>query len=164
MVVECIKSVRVFGKTIIAKGRIVDTEDFIDNGLNSSPLRINFCDDEYFKPYEPKYKDGDAVCYINLGKKRYGIINGDAEEIYATEDVLGRRLITRIQMGLFDVADGEISEIKVVDGQIYFHWNFYDGGWYTRDGLLREEARKLIDGITDKEILIGINRCKNGKK
>ena len=86
------------------------------------------------------------------------------EEIYATEDVLGRRLITRIQMGLFDVADGEISEIKVVDGQIYFHWNFYDGGWYTRDGLLREEARKLIDGITDQEILIGINRCKNGKK
>ena len=86
------------------------------------------------------------------------------EEIYTPEDVLGRRLITRIQMGLFDVADGEISEIKVVDGQIYFHWNFYDGGWYTRDGLLREEARKLIDGITDQEILIGINRCKNGKK
>lgn len=56
MVVECIKSVRVFGKTIIAKGRIIDTEDFMDN----SPLRINFCDDEYFKPYEPKYKDGDA--------------------------------------------------------------------------------------------------------
>ena len=86
------------------------------------------------------------------------------EEIYTPEEVLGRRLITRIQMGLFDVADGEISEIKVVDGQIYFHWNFYDGGWYTRDGLLREEARKLIDGITDQEILIGINRCKNGKK
>ena len=80
MVVECIKSVRVFGKTIIAKGRIVDTEDFINNGLDSSPLRINFCDDEYFKPYEPKYKDGDAVCYINLGKKRYGLINGDVEE------------------------------------------------------------------------------------
>ena len=46
-----------------------------------------------------------------------------------------------------------------------FYWDFfYDGGWYTRDGLLREEARKLIDGITDQEILIGINRCKNGKK
>ena len=88
----------------------------------------------------------------------------DAEEIYTTEDVLGRRLIKRIQMGLFDVEDGEISEIKVVDGQIYFHWDFYDGGWYTRDGLPREEARKLIDGITDQEILIGINRCKNGKK
>lgn len=67
-------------------------------------------------------------------------------------------------MGLFDVEDGEISKIKVVDGQIYFYWDFYDGGWYTRDGLLREEARKLIDGITDQEILIGINRCKNGKK
>ena len=80
MVVECIKSVRVFGKTIIAKGRIVDTEDFIDNGLDSSPLRINFCDDEYFKPYEPKYKDGDAVCYINLDKKRYGLIDGDVKE------------------------------------------------------------------------------------
>ena len=88
----------------------------------------------------------------------------DAEEIYTTEDVLGRRLIKRIQMGLFDVEDGEISEIKVVDGQIYFHWDFYDGGWYTRDGLPREEARKLIDDITDQEILIGINRCKNGKK
>ena len=98
----------------------------------------------------------------------YSSDNTDAidndEEIYTPEEVLGRRLITRIQMGLFDVSDGEISEIKVVDGQIYFHWNFYDGGWYTRDGLLREEARKLIDGITDQEILIGINRCKNGKK
>ena len=86
------------------------------------------------------------------------------EEIYTTEDVLGRSLRVNIQMGLFDNEYGEISEIKVVDGQIYFHWNFYDGGWYTRDGLPREEARKLIDGITDQEILIGINRCKNGKK
>lgn len=90
--------------------------------------------------------------------------SSDDEEIYTTKDVLGRRLIKRIQMGLFDVEDGEISEIKVVEGQIYFHWDFYDGGWYTRDGLPREEARKLIDGITDEEILSGINRCKNGKK
>lgn len=86
------------------------------------------------------------------------------EGAYTTEDVLGRSLMTNIQMGLFDNEVGEISKIKVVDGQIYFHWDFYDGGWYTRDGLPREEARKLIDGITDQEILIGINRCKNGKK
>ena len=66
-------------------------------------------------------------------------------------------------MGLFDKEDGEISMIKVVDGQIYFYWDFYDGGWYTRDSL-REDACKLIDGITDQEILRGINRCKNGKK
>lgn len=91
----------------------------------------------------------------------------DAEEIYATEDVLGRRLITRIQMGLFDSEVGEITKIKVVrtpgGSQIYFYWNFYGCGWYTRDELC-EEARKLIDGITDQEILIGINRCKNEKK
>lgn len=85
------------------------------------------------------------------------------EGAYTPEEVLGRRLITRIQMEPFDAVDGEITKIKVVDGQIYFYWNFYGCGWYTRDELC-EEARKLIDGITDQEILIGINRCKNGKK
>lgn len=87
----------------------------------------------------------------------------DNEKIYTPEEVLGRRLITRIQMGPFDAEDGEITKIKVVDGQTYFYWNFYGCGWYTRDELC-EEARKLIDGITGQEILIGINRCKNGKK
>ena len=86
------------------------------------------------------------------------------EGAYTTEDVLGRSLMTNIQKGIFANEVGEISKIKVVDGKIYFYWDFYDCGWYTRDGLLREEARKLIDGITDQEILIGINRCKNGKK
>ena len=86
------------------------------------------------------------------------------EGAYTTEDVLGRSLMTNIQKGIFANEVGEISKIKVVDGKIYFYWDFDDGGWYTRDGLLREEARKLIDGITDQEILIGINRCKNGKK
>ena len=86
------------------------------------------------------------------------------EKIYTPEEVLGRRLITRIQMGPFDVDNGEITKIKVVDGQTYFYWNFYDYGWYTLDEL-REEARKLIDSLTDREkMLIGINRCKNGKK
>ena len=86
------------------------------------------------------------------------------EKIYTPEEVLGRRLITRIQMGPFDADDGEITKIKVVDGQTYFYWNFYDYGWYTLDEL-REEARKLIDSLTDREkMLIGINRCKNGKK
>ena len=85
------------------------------------------------------------------------------EKIYTPEKVLGRRLITRIQMGPFDAENGEITKIKVVDGQTYFYWNFYGCGWYTRDELC-EEARKLIDGITDQEILRGINRCKNGKK
>lgn len=76
MVVECIKSVRVFDKTIIAKGRIVDTEYAIEDGMvDISPLRIDFRDDKYFKPYEFKYKDGDAVCYIKFNKKRYGIID-----------------------------------------------------------------------------------------
>lgn len=86
----------------------------------------------------------------------------DNEKIYTPEEVLGRRLITRIQMGPFDAEDGEITKIKVVDGQTYFYWNFYGCGWYTRDELC-EEARKLIDGITDQEILIGAN-CRNGKK
>ena len=85
------------------------------------------------------------------------------EKIYTPEEVLGRRLITRIQMGPFDAENGEITKIKVVDGQTYFYWNFYGCGWYTRDELC-EEARKLIDSLTDREILIGINRCKNGKK
>ena len=85
------------------------------------------------------------------------------EGAYTTEDVLGRSLMTNIQMGLFDNEVGEITKIKVVDGQTYFYWNFYGCGWYTRDELC-EEARKLIDGITDQEILIGINRCKNEKK
>ena len=86
------------------------------------------------------------------------------EGAYTTEDVLGRSLRVNIQMGLFDNEDGKISKIKVVDGKIYFYWDFFYGcGWYTRDRL-REDARKLIDGITDQEILIGINRCKNGKK
>ena len=86
------------------------------------------------------------------------------EKIYTPEEVLGRRLITRIQMGPFDADDGEIIKIKVVDGQTYFYWNFYDYGWYTLDEL-REEARKLIDSLTDREkMLIGINRCKNEKK
>ena len=88
------------------------------------------------------------------------------EEIYTPEEVLGRRLMTRIQMGLFDSEVGEITKIKAVrtpgGSQIYFYWNFYDCGWYTRDRL-REDARKLIDGITDQEILIGAN-CRNGKK
>ena len=90
----------------------------------------------------------------------------DAEEIYTTEDVLSRRLMTRIQMGPFDSEVGEITKIKVVrtpgGSQIYFYWNFYGCGWYTRDELC-EDARKLIDGITDQEILIGAN-CKNEKK
>ena len=90
----------------------------------------------------------------------------DAEEIYTTEDVLGRRLMTRIQMGPFDSEVGESTKIKVVrtpgGSQIYFYWNFYGCGWYTRDELC-EDARKLIDGITDQEILIGAN-CKNEKK
>ena len=85
------------------------------------------------------------------------------EKIYIPEEVLGRRLITRIQMGPFYAENGEITKIKVVDGQTYFYWYFYDYGWNTLDEL-REEARKLIDGITDQEILIGINRCKNEKK
>ena len=86
------------------------------------------------------------------------------EKIYTPEKVLGRRLITRIQMGPFDAENGEITKIKVVDGQTYFYWNFYGCGWYTRDELC-EEARKLIDSLTDREkMLIGINRCKNGKK
>ena len=85
------------------------------------------------------------------------------EEIYTPEELLDRRLITSV----FDKEYGEITKIKVVRtpevSQIYFYWNFYDGGWYTRDSL-REDVRKLIDGITDREILIRINRCKNGKK
>ena len=86
------------------------------------------------------------------------------EKIYTPGKVLGRRLITRIQMGPFDAEDGEITKIKVVDGQTYFYWNFYGCGWYTRDELC-EEARKLIDSLTDREkMLIGINRCKNEKK
>ena len=86
------------------------------------------------------------------------------EKIYTPEEVLGRRLITRIQMGPFYAEDGEITKIKVVDGQTYFYWNFYDYGWYTLDEL-REEARKIIDSLTDREkMLIGINRCKNEKK
>ena len=86
------------------------------------------------------------------------------EKIYTPEKVLGRRLITRIQMGPFDAENGEITKIKVVDGQTYFYWNFYDYGWNTLDEL-REEARKLIDSLTDREkMLIGINRCKNEKK
>ena len=86
------------------------------------------------------------------------------EKIYTPEEVLGRRLITRIQMGPFDAENGEITKIKVVDGQTYFYWNFYGCGWYTRDELC-EEARKLIDSLTDREkMLIGINRCKNEKK
>ena len=88
----------------------------------------------------------------------------DNEKIYTPEEVLGRRLITRIQMGPFDAENGEITKIKVVDGQTYFYWNFYGCGWYTRDELC-EEARKLIDSLTDREkMLIGINRCKNEKK
>ena len=98
----------------------------------------------------------------------YSSDNTDAidndEGAYTTEDVLGRSLMTNIQKGIFANEVGEISKIKVVDGKIYFYWDFFYGfGWYTRDRL-REEARKLIDGITDQEILIGINRCKNGKK
>ena len=86
------------------------------------------------------------------------------EKIYTPEEVLGRSLMTNIQKGIFANEVGEISKIKVVDGKIYFYWDFFYGcGWYTRDRL-REEARKLIDGITDQEILIGINRCKNEKK
>ena len=86
------------------------------------------------------------------------------EKIYTPEEVLGRRLITRIQMGPFYAEDGEITKIKVVDGQTYFYWYFYDYGWNTLDEL-REEARKLIDSLTDREkMLIGINRCKNEKK
>ena len=88
----------------------------------------------------------------------------DNEKIYTPEEVLGRRLITRIQMGPFDADDGEITKIKVVDGQTYFYWYFYDYGWNTLDEL-REEARKLIDSLTDREkMLIGINCCRNGKK
>ena len=86
------------------------------------------------------------------------------EKIYIPEEVLGRRLITRIQMGPFYAENGEITKIKVVDGQTYFYWYFYDYGWNTLDEL-REEARKLIDSLTDREkMLIGINRCKNEKK
>ena len=86
------------------------------------------------------------------------------EKIYTPEEVLGRRLITRIQMGPSYAENGEITKIKVVDGQTYFYWYFYDYGWNTLDEL-REEARKLIDSLTDREkMLIGINRCKNEKK
>ena len=86
------------------------------------------------------------------------------EGAYAPEEVLGRRLITRIQMGPSYAENGEITKIKVVDGQTYFYWYFYDYGWNTLDEW-SEEARKLIDSLTDREkMLIGINRCKNEKK
>ena len=152
-------------------GNEYSDEDFIE-------MVYKFC--EYFeidtlkedKPFEENEKESQET---NDGEtdKTDSADDNDAsnktdssdnnEKIYTPEEVLGRRLITRIQMGPFDADDGEITKIKVVDGQTYFYWNFYGCGWYTRDRL-REEARKLIDGITDQEILIGINRCKNGKK
>ena len=144
-------------------GNEYSDEDFIE-------MVYKFC--EYFeidtikedKPVEENEKktpETDSADTNNSSDNTDSIDND--EGAYTTEDVLGRRLITRIQMGPFDAADGEITKIKVVDGQTYFYWNFYDYGWNTLDEL-REEARKLIDGITDQEILIGINRCKNGKK
>lgn len=151
--------------TPVEYGRINGGNEYSDE--NFIEMVYKFC--EYFeietlkedKPVEENEKESQET---NDGETDNTDSTDNDEEIYTPEEVLGRRLIVRIQMGLFDVADGEISKIKVVDGQIYFYWDFYDGGWYTRDGLLREEARKLIDGITDQEILIGINRCKNEKK
>lgn len=153
-------------------GNKYSDEDFIE-------MVYKFC--EYFeidtlkedKPVEENEKESQET---NDGKtdKTDSADDNDAsnktdssdnnEKIYTPEKVLGRRLITRIQMGPFDAENGEITKIKVVDGQTYFYWNFYGCGWYTRDEL-REEARKLIDSLTDREkMLIGINRCKNEKK
>lgn len=154
-------------------GNKYSDEDFIE-------MVYKFC--EYFeidtlkedKPVEENEKESQETNDGETDKTDSADTNNssednnsdDAEEIYTTEDVLGRRLMTRIQMGPFDSEVGEITKIKVVrtpgGSQIYFYWNFYGCGWYTRDGLC-EDARKLIDGITDQEILIGAN-CKNGKK
>ena len=154
-------------------GNKYSDEDFIE-------MVYKFC--EYFeidtlkedKPVEENEKESQETNDGETDKTDSADTNNssednnsdDAEEIYTTEDVLGRRLMTRIQMGPFDSEVGEITKIKVVrtpgGSQIYFYWNFYGCGWYTRDELC-EDARKLIDGITDQEILIGAN-CKNEKK
>lgn len=141
-------------------GNKYSDEDFIE-------MVYKFC--EYFdietikedKPVEENEKESQET---NDGETDKTDSADDNEKIYTPEEVLGRSLMTNIQKGIFANEVGEISKIKVVDGKIYFYWDFFYGcGWYTRDRL-REEARKLIDGITDQEILIGINRCKNGKK
>ena len=154
-------------------GNKYSDEDFIE-------MVYKFC--EYFeidtlkedKPVEENKKESQETNDGETDKTDSADTNNssednnsdDAEEIYTTEDVLGRRLMTRIQMGPFDSEVGEITKIKVVrtpgGSQIYFYWNFYGCGWYTRDEFC-EDARKLIDGITDQEILIRAN-CKNEKK
>ena len=145
-------------------GNEYSDEDFIE-------MVYKFC--EYFeietlKEDKSVEEDKKKTPETDSADTNYSSDNTDAidndEGAYTTEDVLGRSLMTNIQKGIFANEVGEISKIKVVDGKIYFYWDFFYGcGWYTRDRL-REEARKLIDGITDQEILIGINRCKNGKK
>ena len=141
-------------------GNKYSDEDFIE-------MVYKFC--EYFKietlkedkSVEENKKESQET---NDGETDKTDSSDNNEKIYTPEKVLGRRLITRIQMGPFDAENGEITKIKVVDGQTYFYWNFYGCGWYTRDELC-EEARKLIDSLTDREkMLIGINRCKNEKK
>lgn len=165
--------------TPVEYGRINGGNEYSD--ANFIEMVYKFC--EYFeietikedKPTEKQEKESqdtndgetDNTDSADDNNSSDNTDSSDNEKIYTPEEILGRKLITRVQMGLFDVEDGEITKIKVVrtpeGSQIYFYWDFYGHGWYTRDNL-REEARKLIDGITDQEILIRINSCRNGKK
>lgn len=111
MIVECIKSVSVFDKTIIAKGNIIDTTEYsIGDGRSHSPIIVNFNNEEYFKPFERKYKDGDAVCYVNL-KKYFGIIRG--------YDIKQKRYLLHLENG----TDTTASELHLAPSKVYYFIN-----------------------------------------
>lgn len=82
----------------------------------------------------------------------------DSDEWYDAGEILGISTFKTIQIGMFDREDGSIKKIKLKDGKVYFYWNFYDYGWYTRDELCCE-AKDIVDGIKDDEI---IRRIKSG--
>lgn len=111
MIVECIKSVRVFDKVIIAKGNIIDTTEYsIGDGRSHTPIVINFGNEEYFKTFERKYKDGEAVCYTNL-KKRFGIIRG--------YDIKQKRYSLHLEDGTDIIA----SELHLSLSKLYYSIN-----------------------------------------
>lgn len=143
MIVECIKGVRVFDKTIIAKGNIIDTTEYsIGDGRSHSPIIVNFNNEEYFKPFERKYKDGDVVCHTNL-KKRFGVIRG--------YDIKQKRYMLHLEDG----TDMTASELHLTPSKVYYFINTEGKVCSTYKGknLKRDEYCRLTNNMYDTKEL-----------
>lgn len=71
MKVICIKSIKLFDKTLFAKGSIIDTEEK-PSIAGRIPVTIDYTNKEYFKEFVQDFVKGDYVSYNTTKGKLYG--------------------------------------------------------------------------------------------